>query len=173
MLLKTIVLCQIGGYLRNNRWCKIYFDHTIELDDENDDWVAKQTKNVDYEKIKDKYEKKFEPTEQDEEDEYVVEKSAYDFAPTIRSFRHYYLWRINFISNSNPNLFKSIRKFGYAKSICNKRHVYVVYFYCFYLDHSIILYVLQSKGDKEDYRMLYDRRIYSYFSLFTNLYELL
>ena len=25
MLLKTIVLCQIGGYLRNNRWCKIYF----------------------------------------------------------------------------------------------------------------------------------------------------
>ncbi len=58
MLLKTIVLCQIGGYLRNNRWCKIYFDHTIELDDENDDWVAKQTKNVDYEKIKDKYEKK-------------------------------------------------------------------------------------------------------------------
>ena len=51
MLLKTIVLCQFGGYLRNNRWCKIYFDHTIELDDENDDWVAKQTKNVDYEKI--------------------------------------------------------------------------------------------------------------------------
>lgn len=52
MLLKTIVLCQIGGYLRNNRWCKIYFDHTIELDDEDDDWVAKQTKNVDYEKSK-------------------------------------------------------------------------------------------------------------------------
>ena len=36
-----------------------------------------------------------------------------------------------------------------------------------------LFYVLQSKGDKEDYRMLYDRRIYSYFSLFTNLYELL
>ena len=75
MLLKTIVLCQIGGYLRNNRWCKIYFDHTIELDDEDDDWVAKQTKNVDYEKIKGKYEKEFEQTEQDEEDEYVVEKA--------------------------------------------------------------------------------------------------
>ena len=37
MLIKTIVLCQIGGYLKNNRWCKIYYDHTIELDDEDDD----------------------------------------------------------------------------------------------------------------------------------------
>ena len=73
MLLKTIVLCQIGGYLRNNRWCKIYFDYTIELDDEDDDWVEKQTKNVDYEKIKDKYENKFE--ESDQEDEYVTEKA--------------------------------------------------------------------------------------------------
>lgn len=73
MLLKTIVLCQIGGYLRNNRWSKIYFDYTIELDDEDDDWVEKQTKNVDYEKIKDKYENKFE--ESDQEDEYVTEKA--------------------------------------------------------------------------------------------------
>lgn len=73
MLLKTIVLCQIGGYLRNNRWSKIYFDYTIELDDEDDDWVEKQTKNVDYEKIKDKYENKFE--ESDQEDEYVSEKA--------------------------------------------------------------------------------------------------
>ena len=45
------------------------------MDDEDDDWVAKQTKNVDYEKIKDRYENKFEHTEQDEEDEYVVEKA--------------------------------------------------------------------------------------------------
>lgn len=52
MLIKTIVLCQIGGYLKHNRWCKIYYDHTIELDDEDDDWVEKQTKNVDYEKSK-------------------------------------------------------------------------------------------------------------------------
>ena len=73
MLIKTIVLCQIGGYLKHNRWCKIYYDHTIELDDEDDDWVEKQTKNVDYEKIKDKYEKEFE--ESDQEDEYVTEKA--------------------------------------------------------------------------------------------------
>lgn len=73
MLIKTIVLCQIGGYLKQNRWCKIYYDHTIELDDEDDDWVEKQTKNVDYEKIKDKYEKEFE--ESDQEDEYVTEKA--------------------------------------------------------------------------------------------------
>ena len=73
MLIKTIVLCQIGGYLKHNRWCKIYYDHTIELDDEHDDWVEKQTKNVDYEKIKDKYEKEFE--ESDQEDEYVTEKA--------------------------------------------------------------------------------------------------
>lgn len=44
MLLKTVALSQIGGYLKNNRWCKIYYDHTIELDDEDDDWVEKQTK---------------------------------------------------------------------------------------------------------------------------------
>lgn len=73
MLIKTIVLCQIGGYLKHNRWCKIYYDHTIELVDEDDDWVEKQTKNVDYEKIKDKYEKEFE--ESDQEDEYVTEKA--------------------------------------------------------------------------------------------------
>ena len=73
MLIKTIVLCQIGGYLKHNRWCKIYYDHTIELDDEDDDWVEKQTKNVDYEKIKDKYEKEFE--ESDQEYEYVTEKA--------------------------------------------------------------------------------------------------
>ena len=73
MLIKTIVLCQIGGYLKHNRWCKIYYDHTIELDDEDDDWVEKKTKNVDYEKIKDKYEKEFE--ESDQEDEYVTEKA--------------------------------------------------------------------------------------------------
>ena len=73
MLIKTIVLCQIGGYLKHNRWCKIYYDHTIELDDEDDDWVKKQTKNVDYEKIKDKYEKEFEKS--DQEDEYVTEKA--------------------------------------------------------------------------------------------------
>ena len=73
MLIKTIVLCQIGGYLKHNRWCKIYYDHTIELDDEDDDWVEKQTKNVDYEKIKDEYEKEFE--ESDQEDEYVTEKA--------------------------------------------------------------------------------------------------
>ena len=73
MLIKTIVLCQIGGYLRNNRWCKIYYDHTIELDDEDDDWIEKQTKNVNYDKIKNKYEKKFE--ESDSEDEYVQEKA--------------------------------------------------------------------------------------------------
>lgn len=73
MLIKTIVLCQIGGYLKHNRWCKIYYDHTIELDDEDDDWVEKQTKNVDYEKNKDKYEKEFE--ESDQEDEYVTEKA--------------------------------------------------------------------------------------------------
>lgn len=73
MLIKTIVLCQIGGYLKHNRWCKIYYDHTIELDDEDDDWVEKQTKNVDYEKIKDKYEKEFE--ESDQEDGYVTEKA--------------------------------------------------------------------------------------------------
>ena len=75
MLLKTIVLCQIGGYLRNNRWCKIYFDHTIELDDEDDDWVEKQTKNVDYNKIKEKYAKEMEQDEQDDEDEYETEKA--------------------------------------------------------------------------------------------------
>ena len=75
MLVKTIVLCQIGGYLRNNRWCKIYYDHTIELDDEDDDWVEKQTKNVDYNKIKEKYAKEMEQDEQDDEDEYETEKA--------------------------------------------------------------------------------------------------
>lgn len=75
MLVKTIALSQIGGYLKNNRWCKIYYDHTIELDDEDDDWVEKQTKNVDYNKIKEKYAKEMEQDEQDEEDEYVVEKA--------------------------------------------------------------------------------------------------
>lgn len=73
MLVKTIVLLQIASYLKNNRWCKIYFDHTIELDDEEDDWIEKQTKNVDYQKVKDKYEQKFE--ENNEEDEYVQEKA--------------------------------------------------------------------------------------------------
>ena len=36
MLVKTIALSQIGGYLKNDRWCKIYYDHTIELDDEDE-----------------------------------------------------------------------------------------------------------------------------------------
>ena len=75
MLLKTVALSQIGGYLKNNRWCKIYYDHTIELDDEDDDWVEKQTKNVDYNKIKEKYAKEMEQDEQDDEDEYETEKA--------------------------------------------------------------------------------------------------
>lgn len=75
MLLKTVALSQIGGYLENNRWCKIYYDHTIELDDEDDDWVEKQTKNVDYNKIKEKYAKEMEQDEQDDEDEYETEKA--------------------------------------------------------------------------------------------------
>lgn len=75
MLLKTVALNQIGGYLKNNRWCKIYYDHTIELDDEDDDWVEKQTKNVDYNKIKEKYAKEMEQDEQDDEDEYETEKA--------------------------------------------------------------------------------------------------
>lgn len=75
MLVKTIALRQIGGYLKNNRWCKIYYDHTIELDDEDDDWVEKQTKNVDYNKIKEKYAKEMEQDEQDDEDEYETEKA--------------------------------------------------------------------------------------------------
>ena len=75
MLVKTIALSQIGGYLKNNRWCKIYFDHTIELDDEDDDWVEKQTKNVNYEKIKSKFEKEFEDNDQEEDEEYVTEKA--------------------------------------------------------------------------------------------------
>lgn len=74
MLLKAVALCQVGGYLKNNRWCKIYFDHTIELDDEDDDWVEKQTKNVNYEKIKSKFEKEFEDNDQEENEEYVTEK---------------------------------------------------------------------------------------------------
>ena len=69
MLLKAVALCQVGGYLKNNRWCKIYFDHTIELDDEDDDWVEKQTKNVNYEKIKSKFEKEFEDNDQEEDEE--------------------------------------------------------------------------------------------------------
>ncbi|WP_181990229.1 MULTISPECIES: hypothetical protein [Holdemanella] len=75
MLVKTMALSQIGGYLKNNRWCKIYYDHTIELDDEDDDWVEKQTKNVDYNKIKEKYAKEMEQDEQDDEDEYETEKA--------------------------------------------------------------------------------------------------
>ena len=75
MLLKAVALCQVGGYLKNNRWCKIYFDHTIELDDEDDDWVEKQTKNVNYEKIKSKFEKEFEVNDQEEDEEYVTEKA--------------------------------------------------------------------------------------------------
>ena len=75
MLLKAVALCQVGGYLKNNRWCKIYFDHTIELDDEDDDWVEKQTKNVNYEKIKSKFEKEFEVNDQEEDEEYVTEKT--------------------------------------------------------------------------------------------------
>lgn len=75
MLLKAVTLCQVGGYLKNNRWCKIYFDHTIELDDEDDDWVEKQTKNVNYEKIKSKFEKEFEDNDQEEDEEYVTEKA--------------------------------------------------------------------------------------------------
>ena len=75
MLLKTVALSQIEGYLKNNRWCKIYYDHTIELDDEDDDWVEKQTKNVDYNKIKEKYAKEMEQDEQDDEDEYETEKA--------------------------------------------------------------------------------------------------
>lgn len=75
MLVKTMALNQIGGYLKNNRWCKIYYDHTIELDDEDDDWVEKQTKNVDYNKIKEKYAKEMEQDEQDDEDEYETEKA--------------------------------------------------------------------------------------------------
>ena len=75
MLVKTIALSQIGGYLKNDRWCKIYYDHTIELDDEDDDWVEKQTKNVDYNKIKEKYAKEMEQDEQDDEDEYETEKA--------------------------------------------------------------------------------------------------
>lgn len=75
MLLKTVALSQIGRYLKNNRWCKIYYDHTIELDDEDDDWVEKQTKNVDYNKIKEKYAKEMEQDEQDDEDEYETEKA--------------------------------------------------------------------------------------------------
>lgn len=75
MLLKTVALSQIGGYLKNSRWCKIYYDHTIELDDEDDDWVEKQTKNVDYNKIKEKYAKEMEQDEQDDEDEYETEKA--------------------------------------------------------------------------------------------------
>lgn len=75
MLLKTVALSQIGEYLKNNRWCKIYYDHTIELDDEDDDWVEKQTKNVDYNKIKEKYAKEMEQDEQDDEDEYETEKA--------------------------------------------------------------------------------------------------
>lgn len=75
MLLKAVALCQVGGYLKNNRWCKIYFDHTIELDDEDDDWVEKQTKNVNYEKIKSKFEKEFEDNDQEENEEYVTEKA--------------------------------------------------------------------------------------------------
>lgn len=75
MLVKTMALSQIGGYLNNNRWCKIYYDHTIELDDEDDDWVEKQTKNVDYNKIKEKYAKEMEQDEQDDEDEYETEKA--------------------------------------------------------------------------------------------------
>ena len=75
MLVKTIALSQIGGYLKNKRWCKIYYDHTIELDDEDDDWVEKQTKNVDYNKIKEKYAKEMEQDEQDDEDEYETEKA--------------------------------------------------------------------------------------------------
>lgn len=75
MLVKTIALSQISGYLKNNRWCKIYYDHTIELDDEDDDWVEKQTKNVDYNKIKEKYAKEMEQDEQDDEDEYETEKA--------------------------------------------------------------------------------------------------
>ena len=75
MLLKTVALSRIGGYLKNNRWCKIYYDHTIELDDEDDDWVEKQTKNVDYNKIKEKYAKEMEQDEQDDEDEYETEKA--------------------------------------------------------------------------------------------------
>ena len=75
MLLKAVALCQVGGYLKNNRWCKIYFDHTIELDDEDDDWAEKQTKNVNYEKIKSKFEKEFEDNDQEENEEYVTEKA--------------------------------------------------------------------------------------------------
>lgn len=68
MLLKIVCLLQIGGYLKNDRWAIIFFDHTIELESEEDDWIEKETRNEDYTKAT-KYATKFE--ESDEEDEVV------------------------------------------------------------------------------------------------------
>lgn len=68
MLLKIVFLLQIGGYLKNDRWSIIFFDHTIELESEDDDWIEQETRNEDYNKAT-KYANKFE--ESDEEDEVI------------------------------------------------------------------------------------------------------
>ncbi len=68
MLIKIVFLLQIGGYLKNDRWAIVFFDHTIELESEDDDWVEKETSGEDYNKAT-KYADKFE--ESDEEDEVI------------------------------------------------------------------------------------------------------
>ena len=68
MLVKIIFLLQIADYLKNDRYSIVFYDLTIELEDENDNWVERETRDEDIEKAT-KYSNKFE--ESDEEDEVV------------------------------------------------------------------------------------------------------
>ncbi|MDD7281875.1 hypothetical protein [Floccifex sp.] len=36
LFIKNIGLLKYGGYLRNNRWAKVYYDHEIEIEDDED-----------------------------------------------------------------------------------------------------------------------------------------
>ena len=156
MLVKTMALSQIGGYLKNNRWCKIYYDHTIELDDEDDDWVEKQTKNVDYNKIKEKYAKEMEQDEQDDEDEYETEKTPMTLPQlSVRLGIIIYGELILFpiLIQIFSNLFESM---DMQKVFATKRYLCTLYIYCIHMDNSIVLYVLQPKSYKENYRLLHD-----------------
>ena len=97
-----------------------------------------------------------EQDEQDDEDEYETEKAPMTLPQlSIRLGIIIYGELILFpiLIQIFSNL---IRKHGYAKGICHKRYLCTLYIYCIHMDNSIVLYVLQPKSYKENYRLLHD-----------------
>lgn len=71
MLIEVVILLQMASYFQNNRWCKVYYEHVIEVDeDDEEDWVEEETEGEEFTSNTQKLSKKFE-----ESDDFVEEKA--------------------------------------------------------------------------------------------------